>query len=200
MDDLTSTYTELRNHLLAYLRKRTGDAQAAEDLFQDVMLKALMQSNSGKMPENLTGWLFTVARNAAIDYQRGLKSTEELPLNIVESEPDEDLLALEELANCLRPMADRLPPRYRDTVIASEFEGSALKDIAAASGLTLSAVKSRASRGRRMLQDELVKCCGVVLSGRGKVLDYDQKATQSCTVQSTGMACQEANTCGGEQK
>jgi len=81
---------------------------------------------------------------------------------------------------CLRPLVQRLPPIYRDTLLAAEFDGRPLRALAEAEGVSLSAIKSRASRGRRLLQDELVACCSVTLSKSGAVLDYDERAAGTC--------------------
>mgnify|MGYP006192664167 CR=1 FL=1 len=69
----------------------------------------------------------------------------------------------------------------------NEFEGMPLAEVARRQGLTLSAVKSRASRGRRLLKDELVECCRVALSAQGEVLDYD--ARKAAAYAQSGSAC-----------
>jgi RNA polymerase sigma-70 factor (ECF subfamily) len=178
---LGELYLELRKSLLAYLRKHTGDAQVAEDLLHDVVLKALAAGrDAGNAPHNLTGWLYAVARNAAMDHHRRARPTEELPEDLRAPIDDEDDQLAAELSSCLRPMAERLPVTYRDTLIAAEFESRPLAEVARAQGLSLSAVKTRASRGRRLLRQQLVDCCRVALSAGGQVLDYDRGAAAQC--------------------
>ena len=191
-DPIASLYGELRGALLAYLRKHTGDAQAAEDLLHDVVVKALVAGrNAERTPENLTGWLYTVAHNAAIDYHRRQRPSEELPEDLADTRDERD--AAQELANCLRPLVERLPPIYRETLLAAEFEGRPLRALAEAEGVSLSAIKSRASRGRRLLQDELAACCSVTVSKAGKVLDYDERAAGACA----GLTGRRCNTPSG---
>lgn len=178
---VAGSYQALRTSLLSYLRKHTGDAQVAEDLLHDVVLKALTESrDTARAPRNLTGWLYAVARNAAMDHHRRQRPTEELPEELPADEADEEEAALAELANCLRPMAERLPDTYRDTLIAAEFDGLALAEVARRQGLSLSAVKSRTSRGRRLLQEALMRCCRVELSNAGLVLDDDPRKAAGC--------------------
>lgn len=174
-------YGEVRGALLAFLRKHTGDPQVAEDLLHDVVVKALAAvADETRAPKNLTGWLYAVARNAAMDHHRSRRPTEALPEDLADDTGDAPQAALIELAHCLRPMAERLPPTYRDTLLAAEFDGLPLQAVAQAQGLSLSAVKTRASRGRRLLQAELVSCCRVELSGAGQVVDYDARAAARC--------------------
>ncbi|MBN9206203.1 sigma-70 family RNA polymerase sigma factor [Methylibium petroleiphilum] len=178
---LAELYRELRKSLLAFLRKHTGDAQVAEDLLHDVVLKALAAGEDAQTaPRNLTGWLYAVARNAAMDHHRRSRPTEELPEDLQAPPADDDALAVNELSNCLRPVAETLPETYRDTLLAAEFEGLPLAEVARAQGLSLSAVKTRASRGRRLLQQQLVACCRVALSAQGEVLDYDPGEAAKC--------------------
>ena len=178
-ESIAELYGELRGALLGFLRKHTGDAQAAEDLFHDVVVKALIAGrDQAQAPKNLTGWLYTVARNAAMDYHRRQRPSEELPEDLADTRENSD--AAQELAMCLRPLIQRLPPIYRDTLLAAEFDGRPLRALAEAEGVSLSAIKSRASRGRRLLQDELVACCSVTLSKSGTVLDYDERAAGTC--------------------
>jgi RNA polymerase sigma-70 factor (ECF subfamily) len=178
---LADLYAELRKSLLAFLRKHAGDADIAEDLLHDVVVRALAAGqDEAHAPRNLTGWLYAVARNAAMDHHRRNRPTEELPDDLDAPTPDDDEAAVTELANCLRPMVERLPATYRATLIAAELDGLSLADVAKAQGLSLAAVKTRASRGRRLLQQELVECCRVALSARGEVLDYDVREAAKC--------------------
>jgi RNA polymerase sigma-70 factor (ECF subfamily) len=184
-------YAELRHALLAFLRKHTGDAQVAEDLLHDVIIKALAATrDEARAPQNLTGWLYAVARNAAMDHHRRHRPTDELPEELAEVLADEEDAAVIELASCLRTVAERLPGTYRDTVIAAELDGMPLLQVAEQQGLSLSAVKTRASRGRRMLREEFVQCCRVALSQQGQVLDYDSAEVAKC--QPAGANCQVA--------
>ncbi|MCB2022216.1 MAG: hypothetical protein KDG44_15585, partial [Burkholderiaceae bacterium] len=69
--EIQDLYVELHRSLLAFLRRLTGDAAAAEDLLHDVMIKALAEiERDGRAPANLVGWLYAVARNAAMDHHR----------------------------------------------------------------------------------------------------------------------------------
>ena len=187
---LEGTYVQLRGGLLAFLRKHTGDTHVAEDLLHDVVLKALSAGgDAGRAPRNLTGWLYAVARNAAMDHHRRSRPTEELPEDLATPDADDDQAAVTDLANCLRPVAERLPDTYRATLIAAEFDGLALTEVAQRLGLSLSAVKTRASRGRRLLQQELIECCRIALSASGKVLDYDVRKVAACAESAPDARC-----------
>jgi RNA polymerase sigma-70 factor (ECF subfamily) len=174
--DLEATYAQTRRSLLSYLRRLSGDVQLAEDLMQDVMVKALTAlRDRGEAPRDLGAWLHRVAHNAAMDHYRRLRP--ERPLDEDDAEglpadsPDPDELAeqaaREVISQCLRPIAQRLPDTYREVVLASEFDGRLLQDIADELGISLAATRQRASRGRRLLRDSLQQCCQQLVAEAG---------------------------------
>ncbi len=177
-----SSFSEIRSELLTYLSRYVGDPAIAEDILQETFIKALERDQQKKQesPNNMAAWLFRVAKNAAIDHhrrqnrQRDINSQlEELPdiLSI-----DDENNAGEELANCLRKFTEHnLPTIYADTLIATQFEDKTLQGLAEENQLSLSAIKSRASRGRKLLKEKLLQCCEIELSHEQKVLSYKQK-------------------------
>jgi RNA polymerase sigma-70 factor (ECF subfamily) len=175
---LAARYPQLRSALLAHLRRWVGDAAAAEDLLHDVIVKTLKAERDGhEHPSNLGGWLYTLARNAATDYLRARRPNASLDEPLA---ANEESSVSEELLQCLRPLAARLPDTYRDTVIAAEFDQIPLATIAAAEGVSLSAIKSRTNRGRKLLRAEVAKCCAVSLAPEGGGLEYNERKLERC--------------------
>lgn len=169
--DIAQTYQSLRQALLGFLRKQISDNAVAEDLLHEVFLKALTAIERGDTPHNLNAWLYTIARNSVIDHYRSKRPLEALPDELA-TPPIEDNLIEQDLARCIKPLATALPPLYRDTLLATDFDGQTLRSIAEKESVSLSAIKSRASRGRQMLRQSLLACCQVDLSLTGQVLDF----------------------------
>jgi RNA polymerase sigma-70 factor (ECF subfamily) len=180
-EQLAASYARVRKSLLAYLRKHTGDAQVAEDLLHDVMLKALVAlEHAENAPRNLTGWLYAVARNAAMDHHRRTRPTAEQAEDFPAPVEDDEAAMFVELSSCLRPLAEGLPETYRQTLIGAEFDGLSLAEVAKVQRISLSAAKTRTSRGRRLLRQRLVDCCRVSLSTQGAVVDFDAGKAAKC--------------------
>lgn len=169
--DIALAYQGLRKALLGFLRKKVGDNIVAEDLLHEVFLKALSAIERGDNPSNLTGWLYSIARNSVIDYYRAKRPTDPLPDELATPQSDDNLVE-QDLARCLRPLTESLPPLYRNTLLATDFEGHTMQVIADRENVSLSAIKSRASRGRQMLKQSLLTCCQVDVSQSGQVLDF----------------------------
>ncbi len=178
-DEIAASYSRLRNGLLSFLRGRVEDTATAEDLLHTVFLKALASGQSARSSETMASWLYKIARNALIDHYRGRRAVSELTDDL-ELEATEDTSSIQALSACLLPFAQRLPSIYRDVLLRTEFQGKTLQAVAADLGLSVSAVKSRASRGRRMLRDELLVCCHVELSPSGKITDHHLRANGRC--------------------
>jgi RNA polymerase sigma-70 factor (ECF subfamily) len=177
--DLAQTYEALRGSLLAYLRRLVGDAQAAEDLLRDVMLKAMAALRDDKVPpRNLGAWLYRVAYNTAMDHHRAQRPSHPLDDEHADALPApaaDPAVAGYAQTDCLQPPVAQLPQTYRATVQAAELDGQSLREIADAQGISLDAAKQRASRGRRLLREQLLRCCEVALSAQGQVIDVEPR-------------------------
>jgi len=161
--------------LSRFLRARVG-ADDAEDIEQEVFLRIHKSLQGGVMPRNISGWVHQIARNAVIDHyrRRGADPT------IVDANPeDERAVELEafdapggvdELGRCVRPMVDNLPAVYRDALILTAFDGLSQVAAAEAAGISISGMKSRVQRGRRLLASEFRACCELQFDGRGALM------------------------------
>lgn len=183
---LVSAYGELKRGLLASIRYRVRDPQLSEDLLQDVFVKALRLAREGRTPGNLAAWLHQVVRTTVIDHYRS-KPPDQVPLEDEPAavEPDEDLEAFQALASCMQPLVDTLPSPYRETLLAADFEGRTHAAIAAVSGkVTVSAIKTRVSRARRMLRERLLACCDLDRGDAGQLVGFRTHSRQACACDS----------------
>ena len=163
-----------RDALYAFVLKRVGDAAAAEDIVQEVWLKAYSRRTSLRHASKLRPWLYQITRNAIVDHYRAQKPSVTGPDEWPQSAPAEAQRAEKELARCLGPLLDQLPAIYRQALLLTEFEGVTQREVASRLGLSLSGAKSRVQRGRQMLREVLVTCCRVELDRRGGVVNYDR--------------------------
>jgi RNA polymerase sigma factor (sigma-70 family) len=168
------------NRLRNFIRRRVADREDAEDVLQDVFYELVEAYRLMKPVEQVTAWLFRVARNRITDLFRR-KTREALrnqPATITEDGETlqlEDLLPspdagpdaayarsvlLEELDAAL----DELPDEQRDAFIAHELMGYSFKELAAETGVSVNTLLSRKHyavvylRGRlRAIHNEFTK-------------------------------------------
>lgn len=167
---LGDAYQSLRDRLLGWLVVKVNDHAVAEDLLHDVFKKALIASEQKGLPENIDAWLFTITRNTVIDFYRAKRPMDELPDDL--QSDDEDSHAHQLFALCMLPMVNQLPEIYRDAIIAVDFEGNNLQRVADAQEVSLSAIKSRVSRGRLLLKNLLLDCCEIETLSSGEVVNF----------------------------
>jgi RNA polymerase sigma-70 factor, ECF subfamily len=121
----------------------------AEDIVQDVFVKALQSLPSLREPGAFGGWLLTIARRLAADHQRGRTWTNEATVEPSGGpRPDDEAFAV--LA-----IIQRLPASYRETLILRLVEGMTGPEIAVRTGLTPDSVRVNLCRGMKVLRSHL---------------------------------------------
>lgn len=169
--ELADAYERFREGLFVYLRSKTHDPAVAEDLLHEVFLKALDALDRGARPLSLSAWLRGIAANVLSDHYRRARPAEPLPPDL-EATTASRSQAEREMAECLRPFIQGLPPRYRDVMQATVIEGRSGAQLSRDLGLTPSAIKSRAARGRAMLRRAILECCHIEAGDSGEILEY----------------------------
>ncbi|HVG23037.1 MAG TPA: RNA polymerase sigma factor SigZ [Thermoanaerobaculia bacterium] len=157
MNALTSAAADYRDALFRFVHSRVRDHAAAEDIVQDVLLRALERQSQLRDETKLAPWLYQMTRNAVADHHRGARPFEELPEELIAPEPERN--ALDELASCLTPLIGRLPEAYRQAFELSEVQGLTQQETAQRLGISLSGAKSRVQRARTKLRELLMTCC-----------------------------------------
>lgn len=173
----------LRADVLRTARMLTRDAAEADDLTQDVLIKAFnaiasyqeRAASSGGVGSGggAKSWLMAILRNARIDRLRSASHyNEQISLDAAEmdvadvhsssdeSGPDaanpEELLEKLSDAHLIRALQD-LPEEIRWTMLLVEVQGLSQEEAAAVMGVPPGTVKSRAFRGRAMLKAALLE-------------------------------------------
>jgi RNA polymerase sigma-70 factor (ECF subfamily) len=81
----------------------------------------------------------------------------------------------EDLAGCLAPMIESLPPADREAIDLSEIKGLRQRAASTRAGVTLSGMKSRVQRARRKLKAMLRDCCLIELDRRGGIVGHEPR-------------------------
>jgi SAM-dependent methyltransferase len=76
--------------------------------------------------------------------------------------------------------ASRLPETYRHAITLVELEGLTQAEAARMIGVSLSGMKSRVQRGRRLMRAMFEECCHLTIDVRGRVIEAEQRNGPSC--------------------
>lgn len=160
--------------LLGYLRHRLADADTANDVLQDVFVKAMRHGQGFCTLDNPRAWLFQVARNTLVDRLRASHDHEPLPEG--DGEPaaphDDPPAPVDALATCLERTMAELSADDAAVLAACDLAGQTLRDFAQSQGLSLPAAKSRLLRARQRLRDRLTTVCQVSFEPDGTVAGH----------------------------
>lgn len=131
-----------------YMHNREDAEDAVHDAFVTYIEKAPVFSDDA----HERAWMVRVTVNKCLDAKRRHKIRQYTPLEDagVQSEA-----AADELPNELSDALDRLPDKLRIVTILHYFEGFSVKEVAAMTSATASAVKMRLARAREMLKEAL---------------------------------------------
>jgi RNA polymerase sigma-70 factor, ECF subfamily len=131
-----------------------GDAGLGEEVTQEALLRAYRSICNGSRPENVRAWLYAIVRNVALNALRSQRPMLPLLESGHASPHDETARALEvrEWMDWLMGAVVALPPRQRDALVASAFEGRSQREIAVGMGTSVPAVKTLLHRARRTLE------------------------------------------------
>ncbi len=153
---LEKTVQTERPRLFDFIRSRIRDERDAEDILQDVFYQLVTSYSVTEPIENITAWLFTVARNKIIDWYRKRRNVTftdqqiegEGTLNLEEilfdplDRPDRAYwrsTVWSELAEAL----DDLPREQREVFVWHELEGRSFKEMAEMTGEPINTLLSR---------------------------------------------------------
>jgi RNA polymerase sigma factor (sigma-70 family) len=159
---IQETVSRERARLLQFIRKRIPRPEDAEDIAQDVFHELTEMYRLMKPIEQMTSWLFTVARNKITDRFRKKKPVlledvfsfkggdsdgegylidELLPAASVR--PADAEMMRETIMEALVEALDELPEEQRNVFIQHELEDKSFKEIADATGVTVNTLLSR---------------------------------------------------------
>ena len=154
-DVVTREESRLRN----FIRRRVADPRDVEDIVQDVFSE-LVEANRLLMPiDQVSAWLFRVARNRIIDLFRRKKPERfdedgEARLLSPDAGP-EDAFERSVLLDAIEDALDELPKEQRDVFIAHEIDGKSFKEIAAETGVNVNTLLSRKRYAVQLLREQL---------------------------------------------
>ncbi|MGH9863945.1 MAG: RNA polymerase sigma factor [Candidatus Acidiferrales bacterium] len=167
LDALAELVTRYQHRLYRYLLRIVRQPAEAEDLFQQTWLRVAGQISRFDPHRNFEAWLFTLARNLAIDHLRRVRpesldeheeqhSWATTPASLRSADPPAlDVVIARERAQQLAEAMDALPVMYREVLALRFEEEMKLEEISEVLNAPLSTVKSRLRRGLENLRQGL---------------------------------------------
>jgi RNA polymerase sigma-70 factor, ECF subfamily len=163
LDQLIEKY---QFRLFRYLLYITGDRPRAEDFFQETWIRVLERGHQYDGKSRFEGWLFAIARNLVIDWQRQRKTqsldtlTDPEQPNPLQIKDERGTSALDSVLSTeqgaqVQGALGQIAAVYREVLLLRFQEELQIEEIAAVLGAPASTVKSRLYRGLAALRHRL---------------------------------------------
>jgi len=156
----TELVSRYQRELFNYLRRFLGDAAMAEDVFQQTFLQVHVKCELFQSGRKFRPWLYTIATNQAIDYQRRNRRHRRLSLDQSQRSGGEEVGSLMEVvvsqesgpqakaengeqARWVRDAVGNLPDSLQSAVQLVYFRGMKYREAAQVLSVPVGTVKSR---------------------------------------------------------
>lgn len=144
-----------------------GQTDDAQEVVQDAFLKAYRSLDSLQKPEAFAGWLMRIVSNLSLNYRRGRKTRQALPLDdAFETDPTDGPVSEDrinpqrvaeghQLGQKLEQALEQLPEKQKLAILMFTIEGLPQKQVAEALQCSVEAVKWHVFQGRKRLRELL---------------------------------------------
>lgn len=140
----------------------TGDYHIAQDLAQETFIKAFQSRQSFNGQSKISTWLYRIAVNTTIDYQRKNSVRKENPAEEIEStttetqDPDKTCQKTAVRKMLFRAIS-QLPEQQREIYTLREINGCSTKEVAEVLNISIDLAKWRLHKARTMIRKQLAK-------------------------------------------
>jgi RNA polymerase sigma-70 factor (ECF subfamily) len=161
-DDYTRLYRRHAQSLLLYFQRRVHEPELARDLLAETFEAAIAGGPSfrGDSEAELSGWLWSIARNTLAEHGRREQSQQararrlgspRAALSDREIERIEELAGISELREAVAQRLSELPEEQREAVRLRVLEDLSYREIAGSMRINVDTARARVSRGLRAM-------------------------------------------------
>lgn len=147
-----------KESLYSFIFYSTKNEAAAQDIYQDSLVKALRQLKNYREKGNFKAWLFTIARNKVTDYFRANNKTVSLPEDTTadifpsKENTEKEVLSKISLENILAKI-EALPDKDREIILLRQY--LSFQEISEVLDCPLGTALARLNRAIKKLQKNL---------------------------------------------
>lgn len=156
LDKLGHLFEKHHKSLYNFFRRQSDDTQLCEDFVQEVFLRMLKYRNTYRGESKFTTWMYSIARNARIDYFRKARHRQDFTDEIdelVSSQLDpEELSERSSQHEALYRALDRLSEEKREVLILSRYQDLKYEEISKLLGCSVGTIKARVFHAIRDLR------------------------------------------------
>ena len=152
---------ENRARVLAFLERRVGTRDAAEEILQQAYVRGMDRGGGLRAGESAVAWFYRLLRNALADHRRRCDA-ERRALTAYAGEPagaGDDAGLLEAICGCVTGLVATLRPELAEIIRRVDLDGVPLRGYAARAGITANNAAVRLHRARQALGRQIRRTC-----------------------------------------
>lgn len=156
----------VENHrrFLAFLERRVGSREAAEDILQDAFVRSLDRAETVRDREAIIPWFYRLLRNAVVDHYRRTGAEERALAYAAgiedQSAPGPDEALRDEVCACVNTLVETLKPEYTAAIKRVDLDGVSVTEFAREAGITANNAGVRLHRAHDALRRQVAQSCG----------------------------------------
>ena len=158
-DAFEKLYKAYQGRLFRYLLRMVGDTGAAEELTNDTMIAAWKAASTFKGESRPSTWLFSIARNKALNSMRGKKpvmvEAETALAMAASSDSPERSVTRGSLRDTMKLALQELSPEHREVMELTFYQELSYQEIAEIMECPVNTVKTRMFYAKKRLQEIL---------------------------------------------
>lgn len=161
INSIEDLYREFNQPVFRYLYRLSGSRQAAEDLTQETFYQAVLSVYRFRGAAKVTTWLFKIARNLYLNYQRSEVRAWRFQGVLEKDEPGHEggdtpqvVLERQETSHRVQEILRNLPEDFRSVLILKEVEKMSHIEIAQVLGKTVASTKVLLHRAKKKFREE----------------------------------------------
>ena len=161
---------EHRRRVFGLCYRYTGNAADAEDLVQEVFLRAYRALDGFRGDSSLSTWIYRIAVNVCLNWVSSKKrvSGDELPHDVVDGSPSPaEQLSREQTSSAVRDAVRQLPEKQRMTLVLRVYEELTHKEIAEVMGCPVGTAKANFFFALKNLRKQLESESDKLFHGAG---------------------------------
>ncbi len=167
MDEYVKIIERYQGKLLAYLYRLVGDKDEAEDLLQDVFIKAYKNLDSYDVERKFSSWIYRISHNEAVNHikRKSLKrfiswedvnsTKDKLESCSTEERADDSWIRKEKIEE-VDLAIKRLPAKYRQVLMLRYYSDKSYGEISGVLKKPVNTVGTLINRAKKKLYEEML--------------------------------------------
>jgi RNA polymerase sigma-70 factor (ECF subfamily) len=150
-----------KDKIFTLVYRYTDDYGEAQDVAQEIFIKIYKQMHTFRFQSKVSTWIYRVATNSCIDWDRKRKTKKDTTCLINEAlvvdqgRGPEQQFILNEQRDAVRDVINRLPENYKLLVIMYHFQNMRYKEISEVLEMPMKTIETGLYRARAMIKKQM---------------------------------------------